>query len=135
MKSSAARRGTGLALMAEPPFPMPACSTSFLPTAECHRFLLSCMLLPDQLQLTLQPALQQSQLLRTPAVEHLPQLGQGRLLLLLQVGLRQLQLCRVHVAQAQAQGLQLQAGRRLGTEALPMRARLGARSKVTLRST
>lgn len=78
-----------------------------------RRLLLPRVLLPHKPQLLLLSAPQQGQLLGVPAVEHGPQLRQRRLLLLLEVGLRQLQLRRVHVAETQAQRLQLQGGHRL----------------------
>lgn len=78
-----------------------------------HRLLLPRVLLPDEPQLLLLPAPQQGQLLGVPAVEHGPQLRQRRLLLLLEVGLRQLQLRRVHVAETQTQRLQFQGRYRL----------------------
>lgn len=77
--------------------------TCFLPAAERHRFLLAGVLLSNLLKFALLPALQQGQLLGPPAVEHFPQLRQRRLLFLLQVGLHQLQLCCMHVVQAQAE--------------------------------
>ena len=62
----------------------------------------------DQLQLPACAALQQGPLLCMPPGELGVQLGQRCLLLSLQVRLRPLQPCRVHVTQAQAQHLQLQ---------------------------
>lgn len=79
-----------------------------------------CHLLPGELQFPPLPAAQQSQLLGVPATQQLPQLCQGCLLLPLQVGLCQLQLCCMCVAQTQAQRLQLQGGHRLwGWDTVP----------------
>ena len=75
--------------------------------APCTATVHTC-LLADQLQLPACTALQQGPLLCVPPGELSVQLGQCRLLLALQVRLRPLQPCCVHVTQAQAQHLQLQ---------------------------
>lgn len=89
------------------------CSPTVSPTGRQAHTCLPVAAPRQLLQLQLLPAVQQGQLLRVPAIERVPQLGQCAVLLPLQVRLCQLQSRRVHVAQAQAQRLQLKGSRRL----------------------